>query len=336
MKTLVYEGPRSLSMKEAIVPVPNEDEIVIRVEAVGICGSELEGYLGHSSIRVPPLVMGHEFAGEIVSRGKDASRLSVGSKVVVNPLLSCGQCIRCREGRPNICRNRRIVGIHLPGAFAEYVVVPEASATAMPQEMDMALASLAEPLAVCLHAVKLGLTPFSDVLIFGAGPIGLLTLQAAKCMGARRVLVVDRQPSRLAYAAQLGAAVSTPEQLDTIFAELFGEAGTDTIIDCVGVRQTREQALLRVNPGGKVILVGLGQDITELPLNHAVRQEISLIGSYTYSDQDFAQAVDLLVSGTITRDGWTELRALEQAPEAFAGLVDGTETAGKIILDPRK
>ncbi|OMF26519.1 hypothetical protein BK133_20405 [Paenibacillus sp. FSL H8-0548] len=333
MKSIVYEGPEILSIHEVEIPLPEADEVVIKVKAVGICGSELEGYLGHSSIRVPPLVMGHEFAGEITAQGSNVKEISLNSKVVVNPLLSCGECTRCREGRPNICLQRRIVGIHLPGGFAEYVAVPASSVTTLPVTIDLALASLAEPLAVCIHALKLGMTMLSDIMIYGAGPIGLLTLQAARNMGARKILVVDRQPVRLAYAEQLGATVSTPEQLDSVFDKVF-PSGVDTIVDCVGVGQTREQAILRINPGGKVILIGLGQDVSTLTMNHVVRQEITLMGSYTYSNQDFAQAVELLVSGQIIHEGWTASRKLEEGPEAFAKLAAGTELAGKIILHP--
>lgn len=335
MRTLVYRGPRVLTLEQAEVPSPAPGEIVVRVEAVGICGSELEGYLGHSSVRVPPLVMGHEFAGEVAFRASDADRFDIGAKVVVNPLLACGACDRCREGRPNICRDRRIVGIHRPGAFAEYVAVPEACAIAVPQAMDSATASLAEPLAVCIHAAKLGLAPFGDALVFGAGPIGLLTVQALRRMGARRILAVDRQPARLAFAERLGAAVSTPDLLDSRYREVFGSAGSDTVIDCVGVESTRQQALALVNPGGKIVLVGLGHDRTTLPLNHAVRQEVSLIGSYTYTAADFDQAVALLASGAVTREGWTALCGLGQASVSFATLADGTNPNGKIIVDPR-
>lgn len=334
MKALVYEGPRQLSLKEVDIPAPGPGEIIVKVEAVGICGSELEGYLGHSSVRKAPLVMGHEFAGEVAWRAEDAVRIPIGRKVVVNPLISCGQCSKCREGKPNICRDRRIIGIHRPGAFAEYVAVPESSVRAVPQQMDAALASLAEPLAVCVHALKLGLEPLGGLLILGAGPIGLLTLQAAKAMGIGRTLVVDRLPSRLAYAERLGSAAAKPEELDSAFLSVFGDDGVDTVIDCVGVRQTRETAIAKVNSGGKVILVGLGQDETALPMNHVVRQEISLIGSYTYSETDFSQAVDLLTSGAIVRDGWTGACGLSGAAEAFASLADGTCEYGKMIINP--
>jgi 2-desacetyl-2-hydroxyethyl bacteriochlorophyllide A dehydrogenase len=332
MKAIVYHGPKQLQLEEHDIPKLEQGEAIIRVEAVGICGSELEGYLGHSSVRTPPLVMGHEFCGVIEQLAQDVSTHRVGDKVIVNPLIACGSCDRCVAGRPNICRNRQIIGIHRPGAFAEYVAVPAANMYAVPHELDANLASLAEPLAVCIHAVKLGLGPFEDTIIFGAGPIGLLTLQAAMTMGARRVLVIDRQQERLAFARRLGAETATPEHVQDTFARLFSARGVDTIIDCVGVQATREQAVQLVNPGGSVIVVGLGQDQTTLSMNHVVRQEISLIGSYTYSNADFEQAVYLLMNGSITNEHWSTTCCLEEAPSAFAALTDGSAKFSKVII----
>lgn len=333
MKALVYFGPESVAIEEVPVPVPGEDEILLQVEAVGICGSELEGYLGHSSIRKPPLIMGHEFCGRVAKLGHQAQGLPIGQRVIVNPLLACGKCLNCLRGKINVCVNRQIVGIHRPGAFASYVAVPANSAIAVPDELDAAAASLAEPLAVAIHALKLGMRPLEDVLIYGAGPIGLLCLQAALQMGAATVTVVDLQPGRLAHAARLGAQVMAPQELEEKRATAFPH-GIPVIIDCVGVQATREQALGLIDPGGTVVMVGLGRDQSSLPVNHLVRQEISLIGSYTYTHEDFGQAVGLLQQNKVTAAGWSELRSLGDAPVAFRELVDGKSAYSKIILTP--
>lgn len=314
------------------MPVPGQDEVLIKVEAVGICGSELEGYLGHSSVRVPPLIMGHEFCGVVVTPGSSSERLQAGDRVVVNPLIACGRCDRCLAGRLNICRQRQIIGIHRPGAFAEYVTVPRANVYRVPREMDPQLASLAEPLAVCIHALKLGPGLIEHLVVMGAGPIGLLTVQAALNMGVEKIVAVDRQPARLEYARNLGAIPATPEQLELIAGETFGSSGVDTIIDCVGVQATREQAMLLVNPGGTIVMVGLGQDQSALSMNHLVRQELSVLGSYTYSTSDFEQAVELLVKGKITADNWIASCELEEGPASFESLVEGRAAAGKIIM----
>ncbi|MBD2843566.1 galactitol-1-phosphate 5-dehydrogenase [Paenibacillus sp. IB182496] len=332
MKALVYRGPRDLVLEELEQPVCGLDEVVIEVSKVGICGSELEGYLGHSSVRFPPLVMGHEFCGRVTELGANVAELSIGDKVAVNPLIACGRCDRCLSGKSSICGSRRIVGIHRPGAFARYVAVPAANAIRVPDGMDPLLGSLAEPLAVAVHAVKLGVQPLDEQLIYGAGPIGLLALQAAQCMGAGRVTVVDLQPARLAYAAELGARAVPAGELADRWTELFPD-GVDVILDCVGAQPTREQAMKLINPGGRIVMVGLAQGVTPMPINDLVRQELSLLGSYTYSGRDFRQALDLLEAGRIRTDGWIETRPLSAGPDAFLELADGTTTAGKIVLD---
>lgn len=374
MRALVWHGPRSLSVERVDLPEPGPGELLIRVEAVGICGSELEGYRGHSAVRRPPLVMGHEFAGEVVAAGANEAPAAggadgptdagadhgaanagtsgastgggsgqtratdlIGRRVVVNPLLACGRCPRCLEGRPNVCRERRIVGIHRPGAFAEYVAVPASAVTVVPDGMDASLASLAEPLAVCVHGLRLawsGDRAPDGVLVLGAGPIGLLTLQAALALGVTRVLVSDRLPARLGFAAALGGATCTPEEAETACRELFGAEGPETVVDCVGVAQTRDTAVRLASPGGRVILVGLGQDESPMPMNLAVRKELSLLGSYTYSEAEFAEAVGLLASGAVRMDGWTGACALEDAPAAFEALDRSASPYGKIIVIP--
>lgn len=333
MQALIYQGPEKLAIEQTENPSLQSNEVLVRVESVGICGSELEGYLGHSSIRIPPLVMGHEFCGRVAAMGDQVQGLSLEDKVIVNPLIVCRTCANCLSGKINICRNRQIIGIHRPGAFAEYIAVPYENAFRVPQEMDASLASLAEPLAVAIHAVKLGLQSLNDLLIYGAGPIGLLCLLAAKQMGAGRIVVVDLQPARLEHAERLGAIGRSPGQLEDRREELFPQ-GIPTIIDCVGVQATREQAMRLADPGGTIVMVGLGHDKSALPINHLVRQEISLIGSYTYSHEDFRQAITLLRKGAINIQGWTESRGLADGPAAFQELVEGKSSVCKIFLKP--
>lgn len=331
MRALVYQGPQQITLEVCDLPICTPDEVIIQVEAVGICGSELEGYLGHSSIRKPPLIMGHEFCGIVSSIGEHVLEVAIGDKVVVNPLLTCGRCDRCLMGKGNVCRKRSIVGIHRPGAFAQFVAVPSANVYKVPPEMDSGLASLAEPLAVAIHSIKLGIKPLDDLLIFGAGPIGLLTLQAARQMGAGKVMIVELQQARLQHVQRLGAEVASPDELEARIKVVFPQ-GVNTIIDCVGVQATREQALRLINPGGSIIMVGLGQDKTLLDVNHLVRQEVSFIGSYTYAPLDFQQAIQLLLQGAIDVEGWTESRDLAEGPTAFQQLVEGKTKASKIFL----
>ncbi|WP_135549198.1 zinc-dependent alcohol dehydrogenase [Paenibacillus cymbidii] len=336
MKTLVYHGPRQIRVEEQEMPKAGPNEALIKVESVGICGSELEGYLGHSSVRIAPLVMGHECCGTIVEialQSCQKSEWSAGDKVVVNPLITCRSCDRCRRGKKHLCRKRELIGIHRSGAFAEYVAVPATNLYPVPKEMNASLASLAEPLAVCIHAVKRGLEPFEDVLIFGAGAIGLLTLQIAKIMGARRVLVVEKQEARMHHAKALGADVVMSEQLGYRANDYFSQ-GIDTIIDCVGITATRKQALQMINSGGKIIMIGLGHEESQVQMSRLVRQEVSIIGSYAYSDADFEQAVQLLAGGQIRMEPWTATHSLTEGPASFQSLTEGESIFSKIILNP--
>jgi len=318
-------------------PVAQEDEVLIRVEAVGICGSEIEGYLGHNSLRVPPLVMGHEFCGRIEEIGGRVTGLNVGQKAVVNPLRNCGACAACRKGQPQLCSTRSIVGIHRPGAFGEWVAVPASSVVPVPAELDSFRASLSEPLACSLRATRRAMQRhnFANVVVFGAGGIGILCAKVARLLGAERVIMLDTQDERLRMAAQVAAdATINPRSVD-IRAELdriVGDKGVDVVIDAAGFQPTRAAAVSIVNPGGTIMNVGLGIDDTVLPINVQIRGEIEILGSFCYNQQDFRDAVDLLANGSVTEEGWTEVRPLSAGDGAFQDLINGRVKSGKIFL----
>jgi len=337
MKALVWTAPEQMVIESVADPVPNEDEVLIRVEAVGICGSEIEGYLGHNSLRVPPLVMGHEFCGRVVSCGSQAGHLSLGQKVVVNPLQSCGHCAPCRKGQPQLCPSRKIVGIHRPGAFGQLVAVPSSGVVPVADNLDSFRAALSEPLACSLHATRRAMARhFSpNVLVIGAGGIGILCAKVARLLGARRVIVADTQPERLkiALATACDAAVNpAAEDLQKAAARIAGEDGIDVVIDAAGFQPTRAAALAIVNPGGTVMNIGLGIDETNLKINHLIRSEIEILGSFCYTRQDFHDAVTLLAEGRVTEEGWTEIRPFSEGPAAFRDLTAGKVKSGKIFL----
>ncbi|RKN65479.1 zinc-binding dehydrogenase [Paenibacillus ginsengarvi] len=348
MKALLWTGAEKMEMRELADPVCKPGEVLIRVDAVGICGSEIEGYLGHNSLRVPPLVMGHEFCGRIVAAeegaggstgGEQKAELAPGSRVVVNPLSACGDCASCRRGLPQLCAKRTLVGVHRPGAFGELVAVPRSAVVPVDAGMSPFRAALAEPLACSLRATRRALErhPFAGALVFGAGGIGLLCALAAKLLGASRVLIADTNAERLAAAEALGGfetANPREEDLGSRVRAVFGEGGLDAVIDAAGFQPTREAAMRLVRPGGTVMNIGLGIDDTVLPINHLIRSEIEVLGSFCYSAQDFHDAVRLLAEGRITEQGWTEVRPLEAGADAFAELVAGRVDAGKIFLRP--
>lgn len=339
MNTLIYRAPRHLTLEQVDTPEPQAHEVLIEVDSVGICGSEVEGYLGHSSIRIPPLVMGHEFCGTIHSAGAQVSHHSPGQRVVVNPLLSCGMCERCRQGRDNICDSRTVVGIHRPGAFADFVAVPAAAVYYVPQTIDEDAATLVEPLACAVHAVQLGMKQqcLPQTVIFGAGTIGILSLQAALIMGSVKTVVVDTNSARLETALKLGAqAVINPLEQDLFLRleQVMGERGVDLVVDAVGLEITKQQSLRLVNSGGTIVVLGLGQNQTSLPANDLVRKEVSMTGSYAYTKTDFRKAVQLIAEGHISTKGWSAVRSLAEGPVAFKQLADGNTPESKIFLRP--
>lgn len=339
MKALIWTAPNEMEWTEVEPPRPREDELLIRVEAVGICGSEIEGYLGHNSLRVPPLIMGHEFCGIVEEAGSKADEfIDIGARVVVNPLLACGRCRSCTKGSPQLCVNRQIIGIHRPGAYGELVTVPVSSVIRLPDSISPYRAALAEPLACSLRAVRRAMEGyvFPNVVIFGAGGIGLLCAKSAKLLGAESVLMVDTNSRRLEIALANGAdMVINPleRSVEQAAAEIYGDKGVDVVVDAAGFQPTRSAAAALLNPGGTLMNIGLGIDATSLPVNHLIRSEINVLGSFCYTRQDFAEAVELLVRGAVTEEGWTEVRPLASGGQAFADLVAVRVHHGKILLD---
>jgi threonine dehydrogenase-like Zn-dependent dehydrogenase len=339
MMALSWNAPERMDWEERDVPQPEAGEVLIRVEAVGICGSEIEGYLGHNSLRVPPLVMGHEFCGTIEQAGAGVSPEWIGRRVTVNPLLTCGRCPACQSGRVMLCKERKLVGVHRPGAFGQWVAVPESAVHPVPADMNPYRAALTEPLACSLRAARRAMeeSPFANVLVFGAGGIGLLSAMTARILGASGIMIADTNNARLDMALSLGFdhAVNPREQsLEARIREAFGDRGVDVIIDAAGFQPTREAAMRVVNPGGTIMNIGLGIDDTTVPINVQIRNEIRILGSFCYSRQDFRDALALLVSGKITEEGWTEIRPMSQGAEAFSDLTSGRVVNGKIFLDP--
>lgn len=339
MKALVWNGPREMTIERADRPSPGPGEVLLRVEAVGICGSELSGYLGENSLRRPPLIMGHEFTGEVVEAGSDDGAFAAGAKVVVNPMVPCGECAMCRRALENLCLSRSLIGAHRPGAFAEWVVVPEKAAFLVPETLNPVSGSLVEPLACGLRATRLAGVQVGDaVAIFGAGIIGLVSLAMAKRSGARTLIAVDTNERRLEIAAQWGATRTLNPQRDDVLevvGTLSDGVGVDAAIDAVGLPATRHQSVMALRPHGRAVFVGLHEDATELPGNHVVRHEVQIAGSFCYSYEDFQDSIRLVADGLFHEtDGWLDERPLEVGKEAFDEQIDGPALYPKVVLVP--
>lgn len=342
MQALVWTAPRELVIREEPEPRPAPGEVLIAVSAAGICGSELSGYLGQSSIRVPPLVMGHEAAGRIVADMDlllgDGQPARAGTRVTFNPLLTCGGCDRCRAGRESICRTRQLIGAHRPGAYAPLVAVPAAQCFSLPDHLNETAGSLAEPLACAVRAVALSRASADDpLLILGAGPIGLCCLTAARAAGVRHIMISDVQPNRLELALRWGAERVVDARNEDVIAaaQSFAPGGPGMVIDAVGAQITRAQAVKAVVPGGRVVMIGLHDEEMALAANYLVRQEIELAGTFAYTPREFARALELLAEGALVpSNDWLEERPLSAGPESFEELLAGRTEVAKIILRP--
>ncbi len=328
MRALVYEAPHTMPIRDVPVPTPQPDEVLIKVAYSGICGSELSGYEGKNALRKPPLIMGHEFSGTIESIGAAVMRrdLHRGARVTVNPLITCGVCVYCLSGRQQLCSDRKLLSASLPGSNAEFVAVRASAVHLLPESMALTTGALVEPAACAVRAVKLAApAPESHVLVVGAGPIGLLIIQALQDRGVKTIYAADINPRRAEMAKELGA---TPVKLDDM------RKNADIALDAVGAPAVRQACLAAVRSGGRIVWVGLHEPTASLDINDMIRREIAAFGSFAYNAIDFAEALGALAAGRLSlHESWTLIEPLERGAACFEALLDGAPVA-KIWLEP--
>ena len=329
MKALVYTAPNEVVYRDEPDAGHAHGEVLIRVEAVGICGSDMHAYHGRDPRRNPPLILGHELAGTIVE-GPGAGR-----RVTVNPLITCGSCEYCRQGRDNLCANRTMIGMTRPGGFAEFVSTAAASVIDLPAGMDARHAAVTEPAATALHAIHLGtralVRPLAEgrVLVLGGGAIGMLTALLLAHHGVRDVTVGEvnalrrRSLENATNARVYDPTTASPD------ADAF-----ELVVDAVGAKATRVAALAAVRPGGVIVHVGLADWASEIDMRKLTLAEITLIGTYTYTTPDLRAAAHALNDGAFGDLGWVEERALADGANAFRDLHEGRAAAAKIVLRP--
>lgn len=341
MRALVWEAPRKLVMREWEKPSPRSDEALIRVAYAGICGSELSGYLGHNALRVPPLVMGHEFAGEIEALGAGAERLNpdlaVGLPVTVNPLSCSGESELQRRGLDHLCPSRVLLGAHRPGAYAEYVVVPARSVTLLPEGMTVRTGALVEPVGCAVRIGELaGAVAGEACLVIGAGPIGLLSLQILRRQGADQIFIADLDLERLTMGADLGGEPLDPRSVDVVETvhEATSGRGVAVAVDAVGTATTRTQCVAATMATGTVVLSGLHEEESTMPAADIIRREITVRGSFAYAPANFRAAVELLANGEVRLDPWIVEAPLADGGEWFDRLIEAPGDVSKVLLDP--
>jgi L-iditol 2-dehydrogenase len=346
MKALLLSAPSRLEIVDFPDPQPADDEVLLRIRACGICGSDIHGWDGSSGRRQPPLIMGHEAAGEIVAHGSGVDGWKVGARVTFDSTISCGDCAFCQQGQVNLCENRRVVGVapseyRQHGAFAELLALPARLLHPLPETLSFEHAAMVEPVSVALHAVRRGsVAPEHTALVVGSGMIGLFIVQALRRAEVKRIIAVDLADNRLELARRLGAT-------DTINAvhgdpsagirRLTGGTGVDRAFEVVGATVTVNLSLAALKRGGTAVLVGnLAPTTNDFPLQTVVTQELTVTGTCGIAGE-YPAALESINRGTIDVRPMIETVApLADGPDWFSRLSakDGGRYMKVILVPP--
>jgi len=330
MKALVFTKKEKLSYQSMPSPIPKEGEELIKVNAVGICGSDMHAYHGHDDRRLPPLILGHEISGVIENSNET---------VVVNPLVTCGNCYECKNEIEHLCQTRSLIGMSKPverhGGFAEYISVPKKNLHNINNSDLVSKLALTEPTAVSYHAIQLAIKHSikalnkSNILIIGGGAIGLLAGLILNHMGIESYTITDKNQKRLNVCKK--AANCNTLHPDT---NKIKENNFDIIIDAVGLEKTRQKSIACVKQGGLIIHIGLSQPAGEFNFRKATLQEIVFVGTYCYTDDDFKNSLNLIQNNNLGNLSWLDFRSLSDGDKAFKEIHDGSTSSPKIILLP--
>lgn len=329
----LVDGRKTLTTEDVEVPIIDDDDVLVKVAAAGICGSDLHGFLDPAgTARREGLIMSHEPSGVIAAVGKSVSELTPGMRVTVDPQITCGRCVPCSRGWISICDNKRVLGSSLrgfaQGAFAEYLSVNQKQVFEVPEEVSDHEAAMIEPLSNAIHVVNRAEIKLGDtVVIFGAGTLGLCMVQAAKLAGTGTLIVSDTSDFRLAIARELGADITLNPTRQRVADEVLsrtGGQGADVIIESVGIDTTYQEAISSVRKRGRVMFFGAVQDMVTLPLLPILHKELSLIGC-TGANAETKIAIDMVAQRKIdVAKIVTHRYSLDQAQEAM----DVLSTAG--------
>lgn len=310
MKALVMHEYGKLSYEDVADPTPGKGEVLIRLKACSVCGSDVHGLDGSTGRRRPPVIMGHEASGIIEELGEGVSNYKVGDRVTFDSTIYCNECDMCKAGKVNLCRSRRVLGVsceeyNQPGCFAEYVAVPEYILYAIPDNVTYVQAAMIEPLSVAYHAAtRTKIHPGDTVVVIGVGTIGLLTVQVVKSFGAEKIIAVDIDDARLELAKANGATHGVNSRKEGAQEEIIaisGGDGVDIAIDATGIEATANMCIKSVHTDGSVILIGNVAPTINFPLQYVVTRQISLFGSCA-SAGEYPQCLELISQGKVEVD----------------------------------
>lgn len=323
MKSIVYQGPKQISVEEVPVPVPKPDEVLIKVSHAGICGSDLNIYVGAHPRATAPLIVGHEFSGTIVQGN---GHFNEGQHVTVYPLISCGECHTCKTGNSYVCEHLGLYGIDAPGGMAEYVTVPADVVIPIPEELSFKTAAFIEPLAVTVHAVKRTNAKKEDTaVVFGAGTIGLNLAAILKLKGLKKIMVAETNPFRLQMAKELGFITidSKHEDVIQVIKDHTDGVGADLVFDCAAHPSVAALLTKAVRVKGTIEIVGSYKKPAEFPLLDIEFKELNIVGTRVYEKEDFQMAAELINSDFPFDKLITHVYPVEQAQQGFDILVNG-------------
>ncbi len=338
MKALVYTRPENMVVRQVEDLLVRPGEVLIKVKAAGICGSDVHGYLGTTGRRTAPMIMGHEFSGIVAETGDGVKGIKKDDRVTVQPLIFCGKCGYCKEGLTNLCINKKMFGVmDLNGSMAEYISVPEFLVYKLPDSVSYVHAAMMEPLAVAYSAARSAPEiRGKSVLIIGAGTIGLLLLQVILRMAPLKVIISDVSDFRLELARKLGANHTiNPSNKDFRAAvdAITGSEGVDVSFEAVGISQTVQQAMSALKIKGTCVWIGNSAKMVELNMQEVVTRELSVIGTYAYTHNDFGDSVKLMSEMKFDLDSMiSSVVPLDEGPEMFRRLAREPGELIKVIL----
>ena len=338
-RILIPEANKAI-LEEVEEPKPGIGEISLKIAYCGICGSDLHTFKGEHPFVTLPATPGHEFSGTISSIGECVSGFNIGDRVTVEPSLVCGKCYNCKIGRYNICNELRVMGCQGDGAMADYLVVPVGKVIPIPNKLSMKHATLVEPFAVGVHALKRGGNLFNkNVVIIGVGMIGLAVLVSVVKSGAENIIVTDLSDERLELAKKLGATQTINASNLNSVNEILGEKpyeGIDVVFECVGVEKSIRDAMDIIRKGGRVVVVGVFGNEVKVNMANVQDREQEIIGSLMYTRRDFTEAVQMIANAPFSPDLFiTEIYPLEKPEEAFKAALNVKKNL-KVIFEINK
>lgn len=336
MKALVWTEKEKVEMQERLVP-DYDGKVLIKVAYAGICGSDVSVYLGKHPRAKAPLVMGHEFSGtvEAIGQGVDTP-LKVGDKVVVNPLYYCGRCQACLAGNTHVCRSLRLYGTDSDGGMAQYAAIPEKSVLKLPEEMDLKMAALIEPVAVVIHGLRMIRKPFyGSAAVIGLGSMGLLTALMLRDAGVKDLYCVELNPQRAARGRALGLEVIDPSRTDPVeyVMERTHDEGVDILVEASGARAAASMMTAMAGVRAEILLLSVYKDPAQLDLRTVNFAEQSIIGSRVYTGVDFLDAVDYVNrNGEKLAPVISHVKPLKEGQAVFQDIISGQSDTMKVLL----